>query len=183
MDESVEIWRDVVGYEGLYQVSSMGRVKSLSREMINGRNFFISKDRILKPCVDTTGYYTLNLWKDRRPHTSKVHKLVAIAFLGHYPCGQGTVLDHINGDKLDNRLTNLQMVTSRQNSTICFRKGRDTLTSKYVGVSWDKRSRKWDTGIRIEGKYTHLGRYSSEIDASNAYQSALSNFLNKKDKD
>lgn len=171
--EEIEVWKDIPGYEGLYRVSTLGRIKSLSRLMVNGDSFFLSKDRILKPCIDTTGYYTINLWKERLPNTRKIHKLVAITFLGHKPCGNKLVIDHIDGNKLNNRLTNIQVVTSRANSSICFRRDRDKLTSIYVGVSWDKSSKKWHSGIRINGKYIHLGRFSSETEASDSYQKAL----------
>lgn len=73
----LEIWRNVVGYEGLYQVSNFGRVKSLVRVDRFGRRV---PERILKPAKDKDGYLLVALWKDGKGKTSKVHRLVAEAF-------------------------------------------------------------------------------------------------------
>ena len=72
-----EIWRDVKDYEGLYQVSSEGRVKSLERKDCHGRTV---KERILKPVVRHDGYVGVNLYSGGKPKTLKVHRLVCQAF-------------------------------------------------------------------------------------------------------
>ena len=69
-----EIWKDIEGYEGLYQVSNLGRVKSLKYRQSNNEN-------ILKPQVDGGGYLMVHLWKDKKPKAMKVHRLVAQAFI------------------------------------------------------------------------------------------------------
>ena len=73
-----EIWKDIKDYDGIYQVSNLGRVKSLK----------FSKERILKDYVDTRGYLNLSLNKNGKKKTYRVHKLVAVAFLGHEPCAK-----------------------------------------------------------------------------------------------
>tara|TARA_R110002072_G_C7681270_1_gene511429 strand:- start:34 stop:513 length:480 start_codon:yes stop_codon:yes gene_type:complete len=155
----IEEFRDVKGFEGIYQVSNLGRVKS----------FKVNKERIKEPCIGTTGYYHTGLIKEGKQHTKKIHQLVAIAFLNHTPCGYSIVVDHIDGDALNNRLDNLQLITNRENSS----KDKKGGTSKYTGVCWDKSRGKWMASIRINGKRNTLGRYTDELKAAKAYQKAL----------
>jgi hypothetical protein len=165
-----EIWKDVIDYEGHYKVSNLGRVKSLSREVFKkGKYPFICKERILKLGMDKKGYYQVNLCKNGKVKTYKPHKLVAINFLSHKPCGMKIVVDHINNDRLDNRVQNLQLITNRENSS----KDRINGTSKYVGVCWCKIKKKWVTRFKINGKNYHLGYFTDELEASEAYQNKL----------
>ena len=168
-----EIWMSVFGYEGYYEVSNLGRLKSLSREMYNGFGFFLSKDRILKTFPDGSGYLSCLLSKDGKKTHKKPHQLVAIAFLNHKLNGNSIVVDHINGDKIDNRLQNLQIKTHRENNTTCFIKNKLSFSSEYVGVSLVKRRNKWVSQIFISGKSKYLGTFKTEIEAHNAYQTAL----------
>lgn len=98
-----EIWRDVVGYEGLYQVSNWGRVKSYLR----------GKERILKPVLENNGYYSVNLYKKGKLKKFSLHRLVVETFLGEI--SSGLVVNHLNEIKTDNRLENLEIVTQREN--------------------------------------------------------------------
>ena len=164
----MEEFRDIAGYEGKYQVSNLGRVKSLSRLANNGRKV---KEKIKKPALDRYGYLRVNLCKDNKTKTFKVHKLVAMVFLNHKPCGMKEVVDHINGIKTDNRLDNLQLITNRENSS----KDRKGGTSKYVGVCWDKHRYKWRSNIYVKDKRVSLGRYNDEYEAHLKYQKALNN--------
>lgn len=149
-----EIWKDVVDYEGLYEVSDLGRVKSLK----------CNRKKILKPSINARGYLQVNLGK-----TINIHKLVAMAFLNHIPCGMTLVVDHINNNKLDNRVDNLQIISQKENTLKSFRKK----SSKYIGVCWDKKNYKWKSHITVNGKLKYLGRFINEFDASQAYQTAL----------
>ncbi len=102
-----EEWRDVVGYEGLYLVSDLGRVKS---------SYIVSraKDGIIKMGSDKNGYCSFALWKDKSQITKNGHRVVAKAFLPNpknKPC-----VNHIDGDKRNNRTTNLEWVTYKENS-------------------------------------------------------------------
>ena len=96
-----EIWKDVPGYESLYQVSSLGRVKSLQRYVNNNGGKQLLKERLLKFGL-SKGYYNVVLYKNKKNKNIKVHKLVAMAFLNHKPNGYELVIDHINNNKLDN---------------------------------------------------------------------------------
>ena len=150
-----EEWKPVKDYEGLYEVSNLGRVKSLR----------FNKERILKPIKDGRGY--INVGLSSKKHL--VHQLVAINFLNHTPCGMKLVVDHINNNPLDNRLENLQLISFRENSS----KDIKNKSSKYTGVSWDKSRNKWTSTIYILKKSIKLGRFKNEYDAHIAYQNKL----------
>lgn len=165
-----EIWKDVVGYEGLYQVSNMGRVYSLPKEWVSGNNSIQKhKGKILMASKNSSGYYIVDLRKNNKRKSKKIHQLVAESFLGHIPCGYDLVIDHINDNPLDNRLENLQIVTHRFN----IYKTRGKYSSQYKGVTWNKKSKKWRGYINFNGRENHLGLFENEYDAHLAYQEAL----------
>lgn len=160
-----EIWENIKGYEGVYQVSNFGRVKS----------FKLGKENILKEISISTGYKGVNLYKNGILLKKTVHQLVAEAFLGHTPCGMELVINHINFDKTDNRVDNLEIVTQRENSNRKHLKK----TSRFTGVSWCKRDNNWLSCITIKNKKMFLGRFSNEIEASKAYERALQEFTHQ----
>lgn len=98
----MRIWKDILGYEGFYKISSDGLVKSVKR------------DKVLKSHVDTRGYLSLTLHKDGSRKRASIHRLLAEAFIpnkNNYP-----VINHINGVKTDNRLENIEWCTVQMNS-------------------------------------------------------------------
>lgn len=106
-----EEWRPVKGYEGLYEVSNMGRVKSLHA----------SKDIILKQCTRSGGYAGINLHKDGTCNYKLVHRLVATAFIrnpNNYEC-----VNHKDGNKKNNTVDNLEWCTSSYNTKHAYRNG------------------------------------------------------------
>jgi len=161
-----EEFRKIKGYEGLYQISNMGRVKSLKRKRSNGSEY---KEKILKAGVNARGYFYVILYKDGKMKNFMIHQLVAMAFLNHIPSGYKRVVDHIDNDKNNNRLENLQITTARHNTS----KDKKGCSSEYTGVSWFKPTSKWVSKIQIQGKLLHLGYFEFELDASEAYQKAL----------
>ena len=169
MEKENEIWKDVPNYEGYYQVSDLGRVKSLSRTIWKGKSYSTYKGIMLKQLIGTTGYYFVNLSKNQKSKIIKVHQLVTIVFLGHKPCGYKIVVDHINNNRLDNRLKNLQLITHRENLS----KDRINRSSKYIGVSFIKSVNKWRSKIGSNKKVNHLGVFDTEEEASEYYQNAL----------
>lgn len=113
-----EVWKDIPGYEGAYQVSNMGRVKSLPRTSPitypDGRTVLrVLKCRILTPCINKHGYESLVLRKDGQDRTHEIQRLVAEAFIGPRPPGQET--RHLDGNRLNNRADNLAYGTRSQN--------------------------------------------------------------------
>ena len=109
-----EVWKDIEGYEGLYQVSNLGRVKSLSREVVGsyGRKHVL-KEKIRKLISDKEGYLTVTLHKGGMRKTFKVHRLVASSFIVNSASRQ--FVNHLNGIKEDNKVKNLEWATSSEN--------------------------------------------------------------------
>ena len=135
----IENWKDIPGYEGMYEVSDLGKVKSLGRfSTKEGKNYKKIRGIIRKPIFSGRGYLAVDIYKDGKQKTFMVHQLVAMAFLDHVPCGHEKVIDHINNIKTDNRVENLQIISNRENTS----KDKTGGTSKYVGVSWDKANKK-----------------------------------------
>lgn len=170
--EEEEIFKDVVGYEGLYEVSSMGRVRSLSRLKFNKNGSFMTKEIILKSTIKN-GYHGLTLFANGTARSVDVHVLMAVAFLSHVSGGHKIVVDHINGIKADDRIQNLRIVTNRFNCSFGERINKNRLSSQYVGVSWEKARNKWRAYIKINGVMRHLGLFENEVDAADAYQKQL----------
>lgn len=163
-----EIWKPVVGFEGLYEVSNFGRVKSLDRVTRHNYGGFRNwKGRILRQKDTPAGYKRVALFKGMIKNKF-VHRLMFEAFVGDVKFG--CVIDHVNRDRSDNRLVNIRQVTFRENST---NRCREKLTSIHMGVHWSKFHNKWCSSIYAEGKYCHLGYYADELEASEAYQKAL----------
>jgi len=155
----MEVWKSIEGYED-YEVSNLGRVKS----------FKVNKEKIMKGSVNSLGYYRVKLSKNKKKKLFNVHVLMAKAFFNHIPNGnKGLVVDHIDNNKLNNKLDNLQLISNRENSSKDKRNG----TSKYIGVSWKSKEKKWVAQIQIKGKETYLGRFTNEEEAAEAYQVAL----------
>lgn len=166
-----EIWKDIPEYEGHYQVSEYGKVKSIPR-LSSGTNGYGNRieERILKHDM-IRGYESYRLMRNSKSKRFLCHQLVAMAFLNHKPNGHKLVVDHIDNDPLNNHYSNLQLITQRENSSKD--RYRHNTSSKYLGVCYVKREDKWTSKITIKGKNFHLGDFKDELDASKAYQKAL----------
>jgi hypothetical protein len=120
---NAEVWKDIEGYEGIYQVSNLGRVKSLPRKLWNGSCFFVSKEKILKAGIDNVGYPTVSLHgKDKRAKSLRVHRLVAKAFIPNP--NNYHVVNHIDGGRTNNHVDNLEWCTHKHNIRYAVKMGR-----------------------------------------------------------
>lgn len=111
-----EIWKDVVGYEGLYQVSNLGRVKSLARITYSGRNYShetVTSDLILYKKTDKDGYKSVRLSLKGKASDKRVHRLVLMSFCTTE--NTNLLVNHKNGIVHDNRVENLEWCDSRYN--------------------------------------------------------------------
>jgi len=170
MKEELEVWKDIPGYECLYQVSSLGNVKSLPKEWVSGNGVVKKHEgKILKGSASSSGYMMVGLYFYGNRKSYQIHQLVAMAFLNHIPNCFELVIDHINDNPLDNRVENLQIVSQRFNAY----KTQGKHSSKFKGVCWHKKGNKWVAQITINGKRKHLGLFNCELAASHAYQKAL----------
>lgn len=108
---NMEKWKDVVGYEGMYQVSNFGNIKSLNRISLNNRSL---KGRLLSQRTDKDGYKIVTLFKNGVRVDMKVHRCVASAFISN-PCNYPEV-NHKDESKANNNVSNLEWCTSKYNA-------------------------------------------------------------------
>ena len=151
-----EFWKDVVGFEGFYKVSNLGRIKSLKR---NG----IAKDTILKSKTDRYGYVSVGLRRKGKRTWTTVHRVVAFAFL---PFVEGKRhIDHKNMVKEDNRVENLRWCTNEENIRWRYEK-----TNKYkIGIRPTHRST-FQVRKTINKRRYHVGTFKTLKEAENAYE-------------
>lgn len=134
MEVVLENWKDIPGYEGLYQVSDMGRVKSLKRKAHNPHNGLVTvHEKILSTGQTYSGHLNVVLCKDGTRKTKLVHMLVMSTFRGLPQ--KGCEVRHLNSDPTDNRLCNLKYGTRAENhidASALGRLGRQKLTPDEV---------------------------------------------------
>lgn len=161
--EKVIKYYDIPGYEGLYQISKCGKVKSLNYNQTK-------QPKDLKPCINSNNYLLVSLTKEKKRKSFKISMLMAITFLNHIPDGTNKiVVDHIDGDKLNNNLENLQLITNRENCS----KDKKNTKSKYTGVYWHTKNNKWISYISINGILKYLGSFKTEKVAAAVYRYEL----------
>jgi len=169
----LEEWRDIPDYEGIYQASNLGRFKSLKRKSWNGFSWHLTSEKILKQS-NSRKYLCVGLCKNNKVKIRQTQVWIAITFLGHVPCGFKIVVDHIDENQKNNNYKNLQLITNRENVNKSLEKINSS--SKYRGVSYDTRVKKFKAAICIyHKKNVYLGYFINEIHAHYAYETALKN--------
>lgn len=168
-----EIWKDIQGYEGLYQISNLGRVKSLTRYVDRGNQKLLINEKIKNLGKDGGGYANVCLYRNNIGKRLIVHTLVWDAFGDEPRNGRLLQVDHIDNNKLNNRIDNLQLLTNRQNTTKMAK--TKPKTSRFVGVRADQRGKniRWTAQIATKRKAIYLGVFDCESLAGLAYQKAL----------
>jgi hypothetical protein len=152
----MEIWKTIPNFQN-YQVSNYGRVWS------NKTN------KVLTKIICANGYQKVNLYKNKTVFQRYVHRLVVSSFYDTDDF-ENKEVDHINHKTTDNRLSNLRICTSQQNSYN--RQISKNNTSGYRGVSYNKirKTRPWQASIYMYGKRKHLGFFTTKEEASQAYE-------------
>lgn len=148
-----EIWKDIPEYEGYYQISNLGRIKSLIS--FNGHKF-IHKEKILKP--QKNRYLTVRLAKNKNIKQYTVHRLVAKVFLlnkENKPC-----VNHIDGNKYNNNINNLEWVTYKENTAHAYKNNLITKNSEIKKISTMKNIKKaWEKNKKIIYQYDLSGKF------------------------
>lgn len=163
-----EEWRDIVGYEGLYQVSNIGRIRGLPITTKFGARHKKHPYRFLTPVVSKRGYYVVGLSKNGITKTFTLHRLIAQAFIPN-PENKPHI-DHIDTNRLNNNLSNLRWVTSKENSNnpLTLEKNRQSGRRLWADGIFDDR-KNIHSCIRV-GQYTKSGElikiWDSIIDAA-----------------
>lgn len=119
MDLDDEIWKDIKGFEGMYQISNLGRVKSLKRKRNNINR--IEQEHLIKQFDNSKGYLQFSLFKDEKKYTFRTHRILAETFIPNPK--KYKVVNHINGHKKDNRLENLEWCTYKYNTQHAWKNG------------------------------------------------------------
>lgn len=153
-----EEWRDIPGYEGLYQVSSIGRVKSLPRETLTKDGWYQRvKGGLMRQQLCSNGYGFYPLSKDGKVKLSLTHRLVLEAFVGE----SDLEVNHKDGDKTNNCLENLEYVTRRENQLHSFRVLKREPVRSWLGKRGAEHNKSY--GVRvidtITGDVKEFGSY------------------------
>lgn len=115
MNEEEEVWKDIPDYEGYYQASNFGRIRSLDREVAGkAGSVQVRKGRVLKPELNKSGYLLVMLSKNSKHKMFSIHRLVYSAFYGSI--SEDYEVNHIDEDKTNNRLENLNLMTRKENN-------------------------------------------------------------------
>lgn len=172
-----EIWKDIKGYEGIYQISSFGRVKTVShkRWCVKNNSYSTIKEKI-RTFSNYNKYYKVQLSKKNIVKNFYVHLLVWDHFGNSKRDGRNLQVDHINNNTKDNKISNLQVLKARDN-IIKYTKTKSG-TSIYPGVTYNSDMNKWISSISINGKRLYLGIFKNEINAYKAYLNKLEDINN-----
>jgi hypothetical protein len=154
----MEEWRAVKGFEGWYEISDMGRIRSLDRvihhiedKVYNKSKIQINEGKILTPQANNRGYYYIMLYRNSKHYKRYIHRLVAEAFLPAPPKSY-RVVNHISGNHQDNRKENLEWCTQKQNINHAFDNGLVKTRKRVRSINIETNEVKEYDGICIAGR-------------------------------
>lgn len=153
-----EIWKQIKGFENVFEISNLGNVKRLKCR-------WAKNDRILKPNVGKRGYFVVNLSLKGFNKVVTIHRLVAIAFIPN-PKNKREV-NHKDGNKQNNSIENLEWVTPSENSRHAIKSQHIKKFNKPRGSHLEKG--KWVSSIRFDKNLIYLGRYKTKTEAQQKY--------------
>ena len=175
----IEIWKDIKGYEGMYQVSNLGNIKSLERYKRNHSKLQKIEEKLLKLHINkTNGYVYVVLTKDTIEKNIRVHKLVAQAFIEN--SNNKPQINHIDGNKQNNRVDNLEWCTQSENELHAYRTGlanNDKRKIKIRQYSMDGKLLKTFNSLSEASKLTGVNIQKISLCINNKYK-----YRNKKEK-
>lgn len=174
-DREPEVWKPIPDYEGIYEISSWGRVKGLERLVGYRRKGFFKKvpEKILTNHIRGT-YEFVNLYKENIRDPRNVNVLVAMVFLENYDSEK--LVNHKDKDKLNNYYKNLECVSPRENVTFSINKKNTSSSFVGVRVRFFKEKKAITSDIYHNGKTKHLGTFDTEEEAHQAYLNALKEY-------
>lgn len=118
-----ENWKPIHGFEGVYEISDLGRVKSLPRRIVRGKTFTDAPERVLNLCIDGKGYLFARLYQKCNLKRLKVHRLVGLNFVENPNPAKFDQLNHLDGDKLNCRADNLEWTDNAGNQLHAYANG------------------------------------------------------------
>ena len=183
---NTEVWKEIEDLP--YEVSSFGNV----RRALNSK-YKYARGGNISPYVNRTGYLAVNLYMQSKVHKFLVHRLVALAFVPNTAPEEYTVINHLDGNRLNNDISNLEWCTQSQNMKHAWDSGlvknhhanasnkRKGSSSIYKGVSWSSSRNRWCVCVGYQGKTYSGGRFNCELEAAKAYDLLIKNLgiLNK----
>ena len=158
-----EIWKDIPEYEGYYQASNLGNIKSLERKVTysNGAIHYYS-EKIRKPSLSE--YRLIALSKDGKVKMCKISRIIAKLFV-EGRCDKNNIVNHIDGNKHNDKYDNLEWCTYSKNSLHSFDSGLRTRKNKTPGVFFDEKRNKWCSYLYRNSKNIFVGRFDNLHDA------------------
>lgn len=166
----LEEWKDIKDYKGKYQISNLGRIKSLRRKVVQSNSYeYVIKEKILKQSKNTNGYLSITLNNNGKKRFS-VHRLVGTHFLNN-PENKEQI-NHINGVKTDNRIGNLEWVTKSENQIHAYKSGLAFVKKKF--------SKKDAINIRLEYKKSKT-TYNKLAKKYNTSRKTIFNIIKKRE--
>lgn len=172
-----EIWKDIEGYEEYYQVSNLGNIRSKDRMKWNGKSYYKQKGIIKKKTIGTHGYYVVNLSVGGKREVHLVHRLIAVAFIPNWK--NLPVINHKDGNKLNNSLDNIEWTTYKENNVHALENNLNNTRKKIKGIHVETKevlffesSREADRALKIgyknisaclNGKQNTAGGYKWEF--------------------
>lgn len=167
-------YKDIKGYEGIYQIDEYGNIKSLSRVVLNSGSYSGSvkkTERILKHIINRDGYCIVTLQKNGLRKSKSIHRLVSETFINN-PNNYNEV-NHKDLNKQNNHISNLEWCDRAYNVNHYYQNANKS--SKYKGVSYSEDRKKWCSYLDINKKRLALGRFNTELEAKEYRE----NFINQ----
>ena len=170
-----EVWKNIEGYEGLYQVSNFGNVKTLKRKVQHGNCFYTREERILKQSKDKYGYCVVGLSRNKATKTYKVHRLVAEAFI---PNTDGfPQVNHKDFDRANNNTENLEWCDVQYNTQYSVHRRAIVRNNRNAGFSGEKNIhfRNGVYRVQIRNRKIKVSKYFKTLESAICYRNEVLN--------